>query len=116
MNYKLIGNEKEKNLISKSCNYHFNLETGFFASWGNTIKEDPTHSPFGPFIADIEISTICNGLGTPCSFCYKSNTSNGTNMNLETFKSIFEKFPKVLTQIAFGIGDLNNTIYYRRKK
>ena len=39
--------------------------------------------------------------------CYKSNTSQGKNMSLETFKKIFHKIPLNLTQIAFGIGDID---------
>jgi MoaA/NifB/PqqE/SkfB family radical SAM enzyme len=67
----------------------------------------------GPEIADVEISTVCNGIGAdmerrqPCSWCYKSNTGCGTNMSLETFKQVFSKFPDILTQIAFGIGDID---------
>lgn len=34
--------------------------------------------------------------------CYKSNTTKGTYMTLETFKKLFNKLPKSLTQIAFG--------------
>jgi radical SAM protein with 4Fe4S-binding SPASM domain len=69
--------------------------------------------PVGPEIADIEISTVCNGIGKsmetrkPCSWCYKTNTGVGENMSFETFKTIFAKFPKTLTQIAFGIGDID---------
>lgn len=44
--------------------------------------------------------------------CYKSNTPNGKHMSFETFKQILSKFPKYngeyfLTQIAFGIGDVD---------
>lgn len=82
--------------------------------WGKTPNEDPEVCPFGPEIADIEISTICHGIGKsletrqPCSWCYKSNTGCGVNMSLETFKTVFSKFPSVLTQIAFGIGDIDS--------
>lgn len=34
--------------------------------------------------------------------CYKANTPNGENMSFKTFKTILDKFPNVLTQIAFG--------------
>ena len=90
----------------KSPNYNsvFNTETGFFARWGKTQAEDPTMSPFGPEIADIEISTICK---QGCKFCYKSNTETGKNMSLETFSNILSKFPKSLTQIAYGIGTIS---------
>lgn len=39
--------------------------------------------------------------------CYKSNTSVGHNMPVETFKRIFNKLPHTVGQIAFGIGDLD---------
>jgi len=84
--------------------YIFNSVNGFFARWGETKEDDPLMSPLGPEIADIEISTICN---RKCSFCYKSNTSTGENMSFETFKDLFHKLPKNLTQIAFGIGSID---------
>lgn len=34
--------------------------------------------------------------------CYKSNNPNGKNMSFETFKTIFDKLPDTMTQIAFG--------------
>ena len=90
-------------------NYRFNTENGAFARWGNTQEEDPKYSPVGPEIADIEISTICHGpFDAPCKFCYKSNTYKGENMSLETFKNIFSKIRGNLTQIAFGIGDVDS--------
>lgn len=93
-----------KGFKSPYYNYIFNYATGFFMRWGKTLEEDPEYSPFGPEILDIEISTKCsNG----CSFCYKSNTDSGSYMTLETFKNIFKTFPKLLTQIAFGIGDID---------
>jgi len=110
--------EKIKVLQSKDYNYVFNSHTGFFARWGATKDEDPTWSPFGPEIADVEITTSCrgpklsNGTNRLCSFCYKSNTPNGKYMSFETFKSILDKFPHQvisgkktwnLTQIAFGV-------------
>lgn len=93
-----------KGFKSPNYNYIFNYKTGLFARWGKTIEDDPEYSPFGPEILDIEISTKCsNG----CSFCYKSNTKNGSYMSFETFQKIFNNFPKLLTQIAFGIGDID---------
>lgn len=88
---------------STNYNYIFNPSNGFFMRWGKTFEEDPQSAP-APEILDIEISTICH---KACSHCYKSNTSNGENMSLETFKILFSKLPTTLTQIAFGIGDLN---------
>jgi len=95
---------KQKIFHSESYNYIFNLDNGLFIRWGKTKDDDPTYSPFGPEILDIEISTICsNG----CSFCYKTNTTEGKNMSFNKFKQLFRKFPKSLTQIAFGIGDID---------
>lgn len=98
---------------SKEYNYIFNNVTGFFARWGETKEDDPAMSPFGPEIADIEISTVCNGIGKsmatrkPCPWCYKSNTGCGSNMTFDTFVDLFHKLPRNLTQIAFGIGDID---------
>ena len=94
-------------------NLVFDRVTGFLARWGNTQDENPAFSPVGPEIADIEISTVCHGIGktmenrVPCSWCYKSNTGTGENMSFDTFKTVFGKFPRTLTQIAFGIGDID---------
>lgn len=103
-----------KVIKSPGYNLVFDTETGFMARWGKTQADDPEMCPFGPEIADIEISTVCNGIGKdmdnrkPCSWCYKSNTGVGENMNMETFKNVFAKLNQAgtLTQIAFGIGDL----------
>jgi hypothetical protein len=74
-----------------------------FHRWGKTYEEDPTFSPIGGEILDIEITTICRGIsGKLCQFCYKSNTPNGKNMSFDTFKTIIDKMGKQLTQIAFG--------------
>lgn len=98
-----------KKVRSENYNYNFNRDTGLFIRWGKTAKDDPEFSPFGPEIMDIEISTICHGIcGKPCSFCYKANTANGYNMTLDQFKELFAKFPDNLTQIAFGIGDIDS--------
>ena len=96
-----------KKVSSDGYNYIFNYDTGFFARWGKTVDENPVWSPMGPEILDIEVSTICHGIGSPCKWCYKSNTPIGKNMSFETFKIIFDKMPKNLTQIAFGIGDID---------
>lgn len=105
---KIAESAQWKILSSTEYNYVFNKETGVFARWGATKKEDPDLSPVGCEIADIEISTVCSGItGTPCKFCYKSNRPVGKNMSLETFKKVFSVLPKVLTQIAFGIGDID---------
>jgi MoaA/NifB/PqqE/SkfB family radical SAM enzyme len=97
-----------KMCVSKNYNYIYAKIPGTFIRWGKTKDDDPEYSPFGPEIADIEISTVCHGIGgKPCKFCYKSNTGNGKNMSFETFEKIFKNLPPTVTQIAFGIGDLD---------
>lgn len=97
-----------KAVKSPAYNYIFDTQTGFFARWGQTKDDDPVMSPFGCEIADIEISTICHGVDNKvCEFCYKSNNPSGKNMSLKTFKQVFANFPDNLTQIAFGIGDID---------
>lgn len=101
--YSIKIKDDHKLLTSEHYNYIFNYKTGFFARWGKTKEIDPDFSPFGPEIADIEITTKCDGInGKVCKFCYKANTPEGINMSFETFKSIFDKLPNTLTQIAFG--------------
>lgn len=95
-----------KTCSSPDYNYTFNMVTGDFVRWGKTFADDPKMGSLEIF--DLEVSTICNGIGKgPCSFCYKSNTKKGENMSFATFKTIFDKLPKTLTQIAFGIGDID---------
>jgi hypothetical protein len=98
---------KIKSFKSDSYNYYFNKDTGLFIRWGETHNDDPEWAP-APEILDLEVSTICNGIGNgPCKCCYKSNTAVGKNMSLESFKKLFHKIPTNLTQIAFGIGDIH---------
>lgn len=95
---------------SHDYNWMFDTETGFTARWGQTKEDDPLYSPRGPEIADIELSTACHGItGTPCSWCYKSNTTRGTNMTLETFRRVLSKLNEKdnVHQIAFGLGDID---------
>jgi len=94
-----------KQFRSESYNYNFDMDTGVFARWGKKWIDDPQFSPFGPEIFDIELSSICH---RSCSWCYKSNTSTGKNMSLETFKILFSKLPRALVQIAFGLGSLTH--------
>jgi len=92
-----------KIIVSSDDNYKsiFNKDTGFFARWGETTDDDPQFGP--PEIADIEVTTICNGPGgVICDCCYKSNTSSGRNTSLVTFKKVFAKLPKTVMQIVFG--------------
>lgn len=108
-----------KKFCSENYNYIFNIKNGYFARWGKTFDDDPQYSIFGPEILDCEVSTICSN---NCKWCYKSNTKLGRNMSLETFKTILDKFPKTLTQVALGIGDIDansdlwNIMEYCRSK
>lgn len=99
----IIDTPESKQVRSETYNYSFDKKTGFFARWGRSFAEDAKCAP-SPEILDIEVSTICH---KGCSFCYKSNMVQGGNMSFDTFKAIFDKMPKVLTQIAFGIGDID---------
>jgi hypothetical protein len=94
---------KYKIVKSPNYNYHCNRENGQFIRWGKDFDDDPIMAP-APEIADIEISTICH---QNCKFCYKSNTPDGKNMDLETFKILFHKFPKTVCQFALGVGSLD---------
>jgi hypothetical protein len=105
---------KENSAFKIITHPHFNLlfrkSDGYTATWGATKEEDPDFSPLGPIIADIEISEICH---EGCKFCYKANMAKGANMSFETFKAIFHKLPRTLTQIAYGLGSVPTTHYYK---
>jgi len=99
-----------KTYKSETYNYIFNKDNGFFARWGKSMDDDPVMSPIGPEIADIEVSTICTGpFGKRCAMCYKNGTAHNENMTIDTFIRLLEKLnqTKNLTQIAFGIGDID---------
>jgi MoaA/NifB/PqqE/SkfB family radical SAM enzyme len=98
-----------KTFESPELNYTFNLKDGYTEVWGKTEEEDPSFSPYGPLIADIEITTKCSGIGnsgTLCPYCYKSNVHTGENMSLDTFKEIIQRINvhEQLQQVAFGLG------------
>lgn len=101
-----INNNTHKIYCSKDYNYSFDKRTGFFVRFGKDKHDDPIYAPF-PELLDIEISTICNN---GCKACYKGNTPNGKNMTFDDFVELFDKFPETLTQIAFGIGDINSNL------
>ncbi len=103
---RILENSEAKVLISESIKYTFDKKSGYTRTWGRTEDDDPSYSPYGPMIADIELSTSCS---QNCPMCYKSNQKSGADMTLEQFKTIFAKMPKTLTQIAFGLGDTPNT-------
>lgn len=112
---KFIHNDSSKVFRSDEFNYIFNKKTGKTMIWGKKYVDNPEVAPF-PMILDMEITTICKGIGTkygrnknselennPCTFCYKCNTHNGKYMSFEVAKNIIDKLPKELTQIAFGV-------------
>lgn len=123
MTVKLLDGKHLKVVESPNYNYFFNKKNGFFLRWGVDKADDPDLAPF-PEILDIEVTTICdNG----CPFCYKGNTKKGTNMSLDTFKTILDKMEvdgtPFLTQIAFGADakgtanpDLFDMMRYTRSK
>ena len=111
-----IAESKTKKVLrSDNYNFIYNKETGFFARWGKTQKDDPQMCPYGNEILDLEISS--GNIGTKeqtckgrCKFCYKSNNEGSEpihNMTFEEFKIIFNKQPRTLTQIAFGIMNIS---------
>lgn len=101
VNAHVFESERFKVFRSPDYNYTFNKANGQFARWGRSLDDDPQVAP-APEILDLEISV--DGCPNACNFCYKNNKARpATNMTLETFKSIVDKFPKSLTQIAFGI-------------
>lgn len=102
--YSVLDAQNMKAVNGPDYNYLFSKKSGSFVRFGKTRNDDPDFSPIGPEIADIEITTACNGInGKLCAFCYKSNTQDGTYMTFDTFKIVFKTFPKSLTQIAFGV-------------
>lgn len=112
VDYKIIENKTSKALVSDAVNYYFSKATGFTATWGKTKEEDAIYSPFGPLIADIEISTICHGVnGTLCPACYKTNSSVGRNMSLETFKKLLDKFFIKKVKIELEDGNVMSFAY-----
>ncbi len=97
-------------------NYIMDMKTGFFVEWGESLDDDVEKAPANN-ILDIEVTTKCTGPGNYvfdkygskthtesgcCAFCYKSNTPNGKNMSLDTFRKVIDKMPITLTQIAIG--------------
>ena len=108
--YKVLENDNVKMLRSEEVNYNFNKGNGYMETWGKRKEDDPDYSPMGPFILDIEVTTICkgvpgkDGIVKPCPFCYKGNNPVGANMSFETFKGVIDRMKKsnTLCQLAFG--------------
>lgn len=107
MSLMIKEGQEFKAVLSPSYNYLFNKITGAFARWGATKEEDPIKAP-APEILDLEISYGGRCAGN-CEFCYKGNGGDQPvhNMTLDEFKVVFNKMPRTLTQIAFGIMNIN---------
>lgn len=108
--YSIVENDLIKVCQGPDYNYSFSKTNGFFARWGRRKSHNPSFSPCGPELLDVEIETSCNGInGKICQYCYKSNTPNGTYMPFATYKDIFKKFPASTCQIAFGVSSQCNS-------
>ena len=93
-----------KVIISPDFNHVFDKNTGQAITYGRTKDDNPEYCKYGPLIVDFEITTICSGVrGKLCDFCYKTNNPFGRNTSFFTFKTVFDKLPKTVTQIAFGV-------------
>ena len=112
----VIARIKDTNSINKyfttpTYKYAFNKVNGVFMRWKDNIsnEDDVLYAPMGPEIADIEISTICHGIGEPCIWCYKSNNPDGLNMHFDNYKKYISILNqnKTLTQVALGVGDID---------
>jgi len=120
---RIVDNGRIKMFMSPDYNYLFDRESGRFDRWGATKEDDPDISKYGPEILDLEISEgECSGR---CPFCYKDNGDCGGkvhNMTIDEFKEVLKKMPPTLTQIAFGICDVDTNpdfpkmIEYARSK
>lgn len=83
-NNKALIERKEKVTLvaSEDFNHILDKVTGASYTWGRKKEDDPEFSPFGPLIADIEVTTICGGPnGKLCPMCFpkdvKIKTTNG---------------------------------------
>lgn len=102
--YLVLEGESVKVCYARDDSYHylFDKGNGNFVRWGVDKNDDPLYCPAGPEMLDLEISV--NGCPNNCPFCYKGNNDQPPyNMTFETFKTVFDKIPKILTQVAFGI-------------
>jgi len=79
-----------KSLQSDEYNYIFDVNNGYFERWGKTEDEDPTWSPFGPEIMDIEIS---DGESCPmtCAFCSPAGTLVNTPLGKIAIENLIVK-------------------------
>lgn len=102
------GHTLYKRVRSDGYNYTFNIsgekDPGKMIRWGYTHEENPPMAP-SPEILDIEVSTKCS---KACSWCYKSNVPEGKTMDPKVLEGILKATHENLTQIAFGIGDIQS--------
>ena len=122
--YKVIENSEVKIVTSENYNSMFNKETGEFVRFGKTVEDDPDYCDWLPEILDLEISQ--GKCSMNCPHCYKSNgeDNNTKHMTFEQFQNVFHKVANTkfiekdgkmffknespLTQIAYGITDVNS--------
>lgn len=64
--------EKFRQCDSDNYKYIFDKVEGTFIRWGRTVDDDPEYAPFGPEIADIEVTTSC---GHGCEYCVPNDTA-----------------------------------------
>jgi MoaA/NifB/PqqE/SkfB family radical SAM enzyme len=101
--------KRVKAVSSPDYNFVFDKVNGTFIRWGKTqdTADDPYMAP-APEILDLEISAGKDCIG--CEYCYKANGPDAEethNLSFDEFKTIFDKMPKTLTQIAFGIMNID---------
>lgn len=76
-------NRGDRIIRAKDGSFHlmFRRNDGYTVKWGRTKDDNPTHCPWGNEIADIEITTACNGIRdkdgkrNPCAFCFPEGTN-----------------------------------------
>ena len=100
--FKIIGNE------AHDYNEFYDYVTGLTVRFGKEVKDDPTWSPIGNSIADIEcVSGKCPKInGKNCKFCYKSNGGDIAHcMTLNEAEKLVDFINQnhQLQQIAWGI-------------
>lgn len=85
----IVETAEQKIFKSDEYNYTIDKRTGYFQRWGATQEQNPFKSFFGPEIADIEITTICNGPGGKlCPFCSPAGTMVNTPTGMIDIKDI----------------------------
>ena len=117
--WKVFDSHSFKLTVNSSNSYKcfFNKKTGYNLRFGTTLDDDPKYCELGPEILDLEIITgSCVPIGgCNCKFCYKGNTNKrGKEMSIETFNEIISRFPKNLSQIAFGITSLHGNKDFKK--